>query len=594
MSKENTIHQPLPIGTEDFAKLRTRGCYYIDKTHLIRDLLHDLAEVTLFTRPRRFGKTLNMSMLRWFFEIPEEALNRNDDWLALHADPRDFTRELFSGLCIEKETELCRLHMGKYPVISISLKGVAGPTFEDALECLKDEIAAEAMRFTFLADSPRLTSQEHAIYNKLIEPSPDPGKNFAMSYSVTLNSLKTLTSLLSKHYGKNVVLLIDEYDVPLDQAHLAGYYNQMVDLIRGLFHAALKTNPSLAFAVLTGCLRISKESIFTGMNNLRVDCITDSQFNSCFGFTDAEVRELLQSYEITSLYDQVKTWYDGYNFAGQNIYCPWDVIRYCANVITGGSTQPQNYWVNTSGNDIVRELIETAVPQTKADIESLIAGETVSRALSSEITYRELNSSPDNIFSVLFFTGYLTASGIHQDEESTDWYDLVIPNQEIRILFKRKIREWFSDSVRRNRGQSQAFYRAMLEKNTDEMERILNLIMSDAISIRDTDTKDEFKENFYHGMVLGLLYDRALVRSNRESGIGYSDLLIRDAASRTGIVLEFKYVKKYTDLESGCDEALSQIRDLSYETALRQEGMKTILCYVITFWKKICMVRLQK
>lgn len=603
-SDGNNLLKPLPIGTEDFAQLRQHQYYYIDKTELIRALLQNPAAVTLFTRPRRFGKTLNMSMLKWFFELPEEALYHVEENLSSDTSPDSkeslssgitpdvFCSHLFEGLSIKKDASLCAEHMGKYPVISISLKNVVGSDFSHALDMMRDTIATEAMRFYFLKNSPMLTEEQHAAYQNLIRPSTDGVGNYAMSYSTLMGSLKLLTILLKQHYKKKVILLIDEYDVPLDKAHVYGYYDNMVELIRGMFDAVLKTNPALEFAVLTGCLRISKESIFTGMNNLRVDSITDPQFNQCFGFTDDEVSELLHYYGIDDLHGVIRDWYDGFHFAGADVYCPWDVIRYCNNVITGGRTEPQNYWINTSGNDIVRELIETAAPGTRDDIERLIAGEKITKALNPEVTYRNLTSGSDNIFNILFATGYLTETDIHRDENDIDWYDLEIPNREIRSLFRRQVREWFNDSIAHNKGQSLAFLQAMLRNKPDQMEQILNEIMSSAISIRDADTRDELKENFYHGMMLGLLVDCSIVRSNRESGYGYSDLLVKDMHSRTGVVLEFKYVKDFKDLDRGAEEALQQIDDLSYDALLQQEGMTKIISYGIAFCKKLCKVKI--
>lgn len=591
MEERREGKRKLLIGAEDFSELRSGQYYFVDKSLLIRDLLENPAKVTLFTRPRRFGKTLNLSMLKWFFELPEEALYGHQNSLPQGVSAGEWCRELFDSLNITEEKELCGRYAHSYPVISISLKGVDKDSFEESLNALRAVIAREAGRFAFLRESECLSEEERESLAALTRRDRTGRRTYAMSSDELTTSLKTLTDLLYTHYGKRVIVLIDEYDVPLNKAHLHGYYDQMVEMIRGLFNEALKTNPSLEFAVLTGCLRISKESIFTGMNNLRVNTIADPQFNAYFGFTDEEVCQLLDYYGIGELHERIRDWYDGYNFAGVHVYCPWDVALYCSYVLAVGESEPENYWTNTSGNDIVIELIESASPGTKRKIESLIAGESVTEMLSEEISYRDLGEKQSDIFSILFHTGYLTMDSIRRNQEGTDWYELRIPNAEIRVLFRRQIRRWFDRKIAGNKDLADSFYRAVISREPQEMERILNGIMVEAISIRDYGVRDELRENFYQGMMIGLLGSRADARVGQESGRGYPDLMIRDYVSRTGVILELKYSRDFRELDSACDAALEQISDRAYETELLGEGMTRIYRYGIAFFRKVCRVK---
>ena len=541
----------------------------MDKTGLIRDLLQNWGEVNLFTRPRRFGKSLNMSMLKYFFEIGSPA-------------------ELFDGLEISEEETLCRDYMGKFPVISISLKGANGNDFEMARAMMSSIIGTEAMRFDFLLESSALNEQEKFQYSQLIKIDTTGQEVFAMSDSTLAGSLKLLSRLLYKHYWQKVVILIDEYDVPLAKAFDMGYYDQMITLIRNMFGEALKTNDSLQFAVLTGCLRVSKESIFTGLNNLRVLSISSVQFDEYFGFTDNEVRELLKSYDLSDSYEVIREWYDGYHFGNVDVYCPWDVICYCDELRANGLARPKNYWVNTSGNDAVRRFIEMADGEAmKREIERLIAGEAVRKEIHEELTYRDLYTTPENIWSVLFTTGYLTQSGWPEGRE----YQLVIPNMEIRDIFKSQIMEWFKEKVREDGEALQAFCEALKNGDAAGVEEQFTAYLKKTISIRDTFVRKGRKENFYHGILLGLLAFKAdwIVSSNRESGEGYSDILIEIVNEEIGIVIEVKYPED-ANLEEGSRKALAQIETKNYEEQLRDEGMETILKYGIACYKKRCRV----
>ena len=559
----------LPVGVDSFNKLVQHDFYYIDKTGLLVELLKNWAEVNLFTRPRRFGKSLNMSMLQTFFEIGCD-------------------KTLFDGLKISEEKELCQEYMGQFPVISISLKGVEGQTFQEALAAMKYIIGQEALRFGFLLESDRLSDKDKDIYQQLTEIGKGTGSLFAMTNDVLGTSLKTLSDLLCRHYGKNVILLIDEYDVPLDKAFQYGYYDQMVSLLRVMFGNALKTNPSLYFAVLTGCLRISKESIFTGLNNLKTLTITNAQFDEYFGFTDKEVKEMLAYYDLEEHYETMKEWYDGYRFGKTDVYCPWDVINFCDDLRADEDAYPQNYWSNTSGNAIVRRLIDKADSVTKNEVESLIAGDEVIKEIHQELTYSELDQSIENLWSVLFTTGYLTQRGRVDGRK----YRLAIPNREIRELFITQIREWFRQSSRKDTGTLEAFCQAFPQKDAVKIEKLLNEYLWNTISIRDTSGREK-KENFYHGMILGLLRykENWLVKSNAESGEGYSDILIEVPESRTGIVVEIKYAEDAA-FDSSCDKAIQQIEKKHYEAALLGDGMENVVKYGIACYKKRCKVLL--
>jgi hypothetical protein len=561
-----SLKKKLPIGIEFFAEFNKKDFYYVDKTGFIVDLLHNLGKVNLFTRPRRFGKSLNMDMLKTFFEIGCDCT-------------------LFNGLKVTQEKEICEEYMGQYPVVSITLKGVDGRNFEAAKEALKVMIGEKAGRFNFLRESERLTAEERARYVALISVRKDGG--FAMSDAELESSLQTLSYLLSKHYSRNVIILIDEYDVPLDKAFQAGYYDEMVSLIRNLFSNALKTNDKLEFAVLTGCLRVSKESIFTGLNNLKVFSITSTSFGEYFGFTDREVKELLAYYELSSHCESIKAWYDGYRFGKAEVYCPWDVINYCFELRADETAPPEDYWSNTSSNSMVRRFIDKADQRTRDEIESLIAGETIVKEIHQELTYSDLDSSVENLWSILFTTGYLTQRG----REDGKRYRLAIPNREIRELFVYQIREWFRDSSGQDAPKLDAFCEAFPAANPETIERLFNDYLWHTISIRDTAVPKERKENFYHGILLGLLAHKVNWRviSNTESGEGYSDILIEIPGSWIGVVVEMKYAEG-GNLDAACREALAQINDRQYDARLRDDGMDKIVKVGIACFKKRCKV----
>lgn len=547
----------LPVGIDSFEKIRRNGFYYIDKTNLIEQILMNWGEVTLFTRPRRFGKTLNMSMLKSFFEIGADV-------------------SLFEGLYIAKNKELCDAYMGKYPVIFLTLKGVEGLTFADAKRMLGTILANEMDRHYYLKTSDALTDEDKAYFAKMLTGTDENIED----------SIRKLSQLLYKHHGKKVVIIIDEYDVPLDKAYQNGYYREMVSLIRGLFGQALKTNDYLQFAFLTGCLRVSKESIFTGLNNFKVLSIMDSRFDEQFGFTDDEVKKLLASYGLASHFPETKEWYDGYHFGNADVYCPWDVINYVDELNYDQTVEPQDYWSNSSGNAIVRRLIDKADVQTKDEIERLIAGECIEKELSQELTYDELDKNIGNLWSVLFTTGYLTKQGRTADGKIR----LAIPNKEIKNLFIKKIREWFRDTSANDGKRLEEFCNAFLEKNTEKIEQLFGEYLWNTISIRDTAVAKEKKENFYHGILLGLLGYKAnwLIKSNAESGTGYSDILV-EVPNRTGIVIELKYAGN-GDLDAACAEALKQMEEKSYVDKLKQDGMRNFIKYGIACFKKDCRV----
>lgn len=562
----------LPVGIDDFRKLRESHFYYVDKTRLIEQLLLNWSEVTLFTRPRRFGKTLNMSMLKSFFDIGTD-------------------KALFDGLYISGNKELCDEYMGKYPVIFLSLKGVEGLTYEEAFEAFVRIMGKEVNRVSFLADSDKLTQIEREQYEGLTIMK---NGRLAFDKEKLISSLQLLSQLLYKHYGKKVVILIDEYDVPLDKAFQNGYYNEMVSLIRGLFGQALKTNEFLQFAVLTGCLRISKESIFTGLNNFKVMSITDSRFDEQFGFTDSEVKKLLSDYGMDSHFDEVKEWYDGYHFGRADVYCPWDVINHADHLRDDGDAKPQTYWINSSGNSLVRRLINRADSSTKDEIERLIAGEAIEKVIRLDLTYDEIENSIDNIWSVLFTTGYLTKIGEVKLPDSESYaYMLVIPNKEVREVFVLQIQEWFKAVVANDNDAMKLLSKAILDKDEEILARQLNIVMGRMISILDTKAPDDMKENFYHGLLLGLLRGSNpdwLIKSNRESGVGFSDILIKPENPDLGIVIEVKYAKEFKGLDAACDAAMAQIKEKRYDETLRDEGRCDILAYGIAFCRKRCRV----
>ena len=555
----------LPVGIENFEEIRTEGFYYVDKTGLIRDLLNNWGKVNLFTRPRRFGKTLNMSMLKSFFEIGAD-------------------RTLFDGLAISRETALCEAYMGKFPVVFVSLKGVDGLTFEDAYGMLRRILRSEVFRLSFLAESKKVLDKEKAAFERFL--------NEQDTLDDVQESLKMLSSLLYQHYGQKAILLIDEYDVPLDKAFQHGYYKEMVALIRSLFGQALKTNDFLQFAVLTGCLRVSKESIFTGLNNFKVLSITDSRFDEHFGFTDAEVKTLLDDYNLTAHYGETKEWYDGYRFGSVDVYCPWDVINHVDRLCGEPNAEPQAYWINTSGNDLVKRFVDKADKTTQGEIERLIAGEAIEKAVRLELTYNEIDNSIDNLWSVLFTTGYLTQAG--KVERSV--YKLIIPNREVREVFILQIQEWFKETVVQDEKPMQAFCKAFLDGNAEEIQKRLTVILGKMISILDTKAKDEQKENFYHGLLLGLLRSEPnwLILSNAESGDGFSDILIEPEDPDAGIVIEVKYSPTLAGMESVCEAAMNQIKEKRYDERLRNEGREHITAFGIAFCKKRCRVVFEK
>ena len=555
----------LPVGIDSFEKLRREAFYYVDKTGLIIDLLNNWGEVNLFTRPRRFGKTLNMSMLKSFFEIGAD-------------------RTLFDGLAISKETTMCEAYMGKFPVVFVSLKGVDGLTFEDAYGMLRRILRSEVFRLSFLAESKKVLDKEKAAFERFL--------NEQDTLDDVQESLKMLSSLLYQHYGQKAILLIDEYDVPLDKAFQHGYYKEMIALIRGLFGQALKTNDYLQFAVLTGCLRVSKESIFTGLNNFKVLSITDSRFDEHFGFTDAEVKTLLDDYNLTAHYGETKEWYDGYRFGSVDVYCPWDVINHVDRLCGEPNAEPQAYWINTSGNDLVKRFVDKADKTTQGEIERLIAGEAIEKAVRLELTYNEIDNSIDNLWSVLFTTGYLTQAG--KVERSV--YKLIIPNREVREVFILQIQEWFKETVVHDEKPMQAFCQAFLDGNAEEIQKRLTVILGKMISILDTKAKDEQKENFYHGLLLGLLRSDPTwsILSNAESGDGFSDILIEPEDPDAGIVIEVKYSPTLAGMESVCEAAMNQIKEKRYDERLRNEGREHITAFGIAFCKKRCRVVFEK
>ena len=561
------MNKKLPIGIDGFEKIRKNNFYYVDKTMLIAELLQNWGEVNLFTRPRRFGKTLNMSMLKCFFEVGCD-------------------KTLFDGLNISQEKELCEQYMGQFPVISISLKSIDGLNYRQAYGALCSVIGMEAMRFYFLTESEKLSVEEKAMYTQLIKVGNEQGGMFAMTDMIMLTSLKVLSQLLSRHYGRKVILLIDEYDVPLDKAFQRGYYEEMVSLIRNLFGNALKTNDALQFAVLTGCLRISKESIFTGLNNLNVMTVSDPYFCDSFGFTDDEVRELLRFYGLEEFYNTMRDWYDGYQFGTASIYCPWDVIKYVQILLRDREAEPENYWANTSGNDLVRRFIEKANKNTKAEIEQLVNGGTIIKNIKKELTYREIDDSIENVWSVLFATGYLTQRG----RSSGKQLRLTIPNKEIRELFIDLVKDWFKETSRADLSKIEKFCKAFPDGDAVLIEEMLCDYLWDSISVRDTAVRRNRKENFYHGMLLGLLQSQGnwLIQSNAELGEGYSDISIC-TSNRTEIVIELKYADD-GNLEKGCREALKQIEERKYAIGLQRKGMKNIIKYGIAFCEKECMV----
>ena len=556
----------LPTGIEDFKEIRTDGYYYVDKTALIEQVLDKRSKVTLFTRPRRFGKTLNMSMLRYFFETGTDS-------------------KLFNGLYISQNAELCEKYMGKYPVIAISLKGVDADSYTKAKAQIIKIINREARRHRLLLKSEKLDSFDKELLTQLLSRN--------MEEDTITSSLQELTELLEAHFSKKVVVLIDEYDVPLAKAYENGYYNEIVLLIRNLFGNVLKTNDSLAFAVLTGCLRIAKESIFTGLNNFKVYSITNTEFDETFGFTNEEVRKMLVYYGLDSHFEEVKAWYDGYRFGNADVYCPWDVVNYCEDHKENTNAELQNYWMNTSGNEVIQHFVESMNDPhmlTKSELELLVSGDTVVKQVDEMITYKELYSNIDNMWSTLFMTGYLTQRGKEPDGR----YHLAIPNREICDCMVRRVLALFKRSVSQNRELLRSFCNAMLASDASTMEHALTEYMGKTISIRDSFAKS-IRENFYHGLLIGILGSQGAWKatSNKESGDGFSDILIEvnEDDLRIGMVLELKYSKTENALDKECDDALQQIEDKNYDQELREKGYTKILKYGITFYHKKCRVK---
>ena len=560
----------LPVGFENFQEIRKLDFYYVDKTKLVEQLLENWSKVNLFTRPRRFGKTLNMSMLKSFFEIGTDTA-------------------LFDGLYISQNEELCKEYMGKYPVIFLSLKGVDGLTFEEARSALCELIAGEVRRFKFLLNSSRLGNNEKNIYRDLISLQGEQETTLATKLKF---SLKKISELLYQHYGQKTIVLIDEYDVPLDKAFQHGYYREMVTLIRGLFGEALKTNDFLQFAVLTGCLRVSKESIFTGLNNFKVYSADDVRYDEEFGFTNEEVKKLLEDYNLQKHFTEVKEWYDGYRFGNADIYCPWDVINYVDDLVSEAKPQPKAYWINSSGNDLVKRFIDMADKTTKDEIEQLIVGEAVKKRIRLDLTYDEIDNSIDNLWSVLFTTGYLTKNG----DVENGMYRLIIPNKEVREVFLLQIRDWFDQVVANDHASTEKINRGFLEGKTDDIQRELTMFLGETISVLDTKARNEEKEIFYHGILIGILknYSGWAVKSNRESGDGYADILLKPKNPDAGIVIELKYAHSMNELDKACERAMEQIKNHGYDAELREDGRNDLLAYGIAFCKKRCKVVVEK
>ena len=559
------MRKKLPIGIDGFEKLRTNDFYYTDKTLFIKELLQNWGEVNLFTRPRRFGKTLNMSMLQCFFEIGNNPA-------------------LFDGLKIARERELCEEYMGKFPVISISLKSVDGRSFRSASVALRTVIGDEARRFECLRFSTRLSEDDKEAYAQLTEVGSAQGGVYTMTEDIAAASLKTLSRLLEKHYEKKVILLIDEYDVPLDKAFQGGYYDEMVNLIRSLLGNALKTNSSLYFAVLTGCLRISKESIFTGLNNLKVHTISDVRYDEYFGFTNSDVDELLEFYGLSSYKNVIRDWYDGYCFGNTDVYCPWNVINYCDELRAAPDAEPENYWANTSGNELIRRLLKRADQSTRNEVEQLINGGSITKTIRQELTYREVEDSIDNVWSVLYSTGYLTCRRRIPGKQM----ELALPNREVRELFIELVKDWFEETAQADSGRINRFCAAFPAEDVSTIQEMLGDYLWESISVRDTAVRTNMKENFYHGMMLGLLRSQGswLVKSNAETGEGYSDISIQ-TPERLGIVIELKYAND-GNLEAACAEALKQIEEKKYAEGLKRQGAKKIIKYGIAFCEKEC------
>lgn len=560
----------LPLGIEDFQEIRRNGFYYIDKTGLIEQLLDSWGNVNLFTRPCRFGKSLNMSMLRYFFEIGTD-------------------KTLFDGLHIMQRKDLCDEYMGRFPVVFLTLKGVDGLTFEKATNKLIKIVALEAERFIFLKNSDKLTDNEKQRYCALVKMQD--GK-YAMDEDTLESALQTLSELLYRHYGQKVVILVDEYDVPLDKAYQNGYYKEMVSMIRSLFGEALKTNEFLQFAVLTGCLRVSRESIFTGLNNFKIFSITDARFDEQFGFTEDEVGKMLKDYHLEEHLAEMKEWYDGYHFGDADIYCPWDVINRVDDLCDTPEAKPKCYWINSSGNALVKRFVSIANRTTQDEIEHLIAGEPIEKSVRLDLTYDEIDKSIDNIWSVLFTTGYLTQA----DMTEQGAYKLVIPNKEVRTVYISQIQEWFKQKIADNTEQMAHFWKAIEDGNTEIIEQYLNQTLSNTISVFDTKAPEMEKENSYHTFLAGMLTGNTdwVVKSNVEAGEGFADIIIKPQNPDDGIIFELKCSKEASGLDKACERVIKQIRDRRYLECLKNDGRHNMIFYGIAFYKKRCKVVVEK
>ena len=560
----------LPVGIEDFQEIRKNGFYYIDKTGLIEQLLDSWGKVNLFTRPRRFGKSLNMSMLRYFFEIGTD-------------------KTLFDGLHILQRKDLCDEYMGRFPVVFLTLKDVDGLTFEKATNKLIKIVALEAERFIFLKNSDKLTDNEKQRYCALVKMQD--GK-YAMDEDTLESALQTLSELLYRHYGQKVVILVDEYDVPLDKAYQNGYYKEMVSMIRSLFGEALKTNEFLQFAVLTGCLRVSRESIFTGLNNFKIFSITDARFDEQFGFTEDEVGKMLKDYHLEEHMAEMKEWYDGYHFGDADIYCPWDVINRVDDLCDTPEAKPKCYWINSSGNALVKRFVSIANRTTQDEIEHLIAGEPIEKSVRLDLTYDEIDKSIDNIWSVLFTTGYLTQA----DMTEQGAYKLVIPNKEVRTVYISQIQEWFKQKIADNTEQMAHFWKAIEDGNAEIIEQYLNQTLSNTISVFDTKASEMEKENSYHTFLAGMLTGNTdwVVKSNVEAGEGFADIIIKPQNPNDGIIFELMYSKEASGLDKARERAIKQIRDRRYLEYLKNDGRHNMIFYGIAFYKKRCKVVVEK
>lgn len=549
----------LPVGLDSFEKIRRLGYYYMDKTLLIQDVLTNRGDVNLFTRPRRFGKTLNMSMLWSFFEIGSD-------------------KSLFNGLAISEEKQLCEEYQARHPVVFLSLKGVEGLTYEEAIARLVTLISTECKRLDYLEKAPDVKEDDRKIFRNLMARQPEEDE--------LQDALVTLMRMLHAHYGEQVILLIDEYDVPLDKAHINGYYDQMVAFLRGFFGEAFKTNPDLFFAVVTGCLRISKESIFTGINNLKVDTITDTRYDEYFGFTEADVKKLLADYGMEYALEDMRAWYDGYHFGNADVYCPWDVVNHCDKLLDNPKARPKPYWNNTSPNALVKQFIDMADATTRGEIEQLVAGKTIRKKIVETLTYGELTESIDNLWSVLFLTGYLTVDK-NAPEDEDDYTSLVIPNREVREIFIEKIQKWFAEKVVTQKNSMEKLCRALESGDAEQVETMLNEQLRGTISYYDS------YEGFYHGFLLGLLKGKSdwTILSNREAGMGRSDIQIENATGELGMIIETKRAKSRNDMEAQCDAALKQILEREYAEPLIDDGANEVWSYGIAFFKKKCSVK---